>query len=67
MLKLHFIDVADGDSILIELTEGPRVFRMLVTDATDNFQIFFRKGKITVVLLGKLADCILGVMIQPCH
>ena len=30
MLKLHFIDVADGDSILIELTEGPLSFRMLV-------------------------------------
>lgn len=30
MLKLHFIDVADGDSVLIELTEGPRVFRILV-------------------------------------
>ena len=30
MLKLHFIDVADGDSVLLELTEGPRVFRILV-------------------------------------
>ena len=37
---------------------------MLIADATDNFQIFFRKGKITVVLLGKLADRILGVMVK---
>ena len=26
-----------------------------------------RKGKLAVVLLGKLADRILGVMVQPCH
>ena len=30
MLRLHFINVADGDSVLIELREGPRIFRMLV-------------------------------------
>ena len=30
--------------------------RLLIADATDNFQIFFRKGKIAVILLGKLAD-----------
>ena len=40
---------------------------MLIADATDNFQIFLRKGKVAVVLLGKLADRILGVMVQPCH
>ena len=41
--------------------------RLLIADATDYFQVFFRKGKITVVLLGKLIDCILGVMVQPSH
>ena len=40
---------------------------LLIADSTDNFQIFFRKGKLAVVLLGKLADRILGVMVQPCH
>lgn len=30
MLRLHFINVADGDSILVELAEGPQTFRMLV-------------------------------------
>lgn len=30
MLKLHFINVADGDSILVEALEGPRIFRALV-------------------------------------
>ena len=30
MLKLHFINVADGDSILIEELYGPRTFRILV-------------------------------------
>lgn len=30
MLKLHFINVADGDSILIEELYGPRTFRLLV-------------------------------------
>ena len=38
---------------------------LLIADSTDNFQIFFRKGKLAVVLLGKLADRILGVMVQP--
>ena len=35
--------------------------------ATDNFQIIFRKGKVAVVFLSKLADRILGVMVHPCH
>ena len=30
MLNIHFINVADGDSILIEDREGDRVFRMMV-------------------------------------
>ena len=30
MLNIHFINVADGDSILIEDWEGERVFRMMV-------------------------------------
>ena len=30
MLKLHFINVADGDSILVEALSGPRPFRLLV-------------------------------------
>ena len=30
MLKLHFINVADGDSLLIEAMDGPRIFRGLV-------------------------------------
>lgn len=30
MLKLHFINVADGDSLLIEAMDGPRMFRGLV-------------------------------------
>ncbi len=28
--------------------------RLLVADSTDNFQIFFRKSKVAVILLGKL-------------
>ena len=39
--------------------------RLLIADATDYFQIFFCKGEIAVVFLCKLADCILGVMVQP--
>ena len=35
--------------------------RLLIADATDNFQIFFRKGKIAVVFLGKFVDRILGI------
>ena len=41
--------------------------RLLIADTTNNFQIFFRKGNITVVFWGKFADCILGVMVQPSH
>ena len=40
---------------------------LALADSTDNFQIFFRKGKVTVILFGKLADRILGVMVQPSH
>ena len=38
-----------------------------VADSTDNFQIFFRKSKVAVILLGKLVDRIFGVMVQPRH
>ena len=40
---------------------------LLIADATDNFQIFFRKSKVAVILLGKLVDRIFGVMVQPRH
>ena len=41
--------------------------RLLIADSTDNFQIFFRKGKIAVVFLGKFVDRILGIVVQPSH
>ena len=50
MLNIHFINVADGDSILIEDWEGERVFRMMVdTGRQDTAQFFkplhyYRKG-----------------------
>ena len=31
---------------------------LLIADATDYFQIFFGKGAITVIFLGKFADCV---------
>ena len=40
---------------------------LLIADSTDNFQIFFRKGKIAVVFLGKFVDRILGIVVQPSH
>ena len=40
---------------------------LLIADTSNNSQIFFRKGKVTVILFGKLADRILGVMVQPSH
>ena len=40
---------------------------LLIADSTDNFQIFFRKSKVAVILLGKLVDRIFGVMVQPRH
>ena len=36
--------------------------RLLIADSTDNFQIFFRKGKIAVVFLGKFVDRILCLL-----
>ena len=41
--------------------------RLLIADSTDNFQIFFRKGKIAVVFLGKFVDRILGIVVQSSH
>ena len=40
---------------------------LLIADATDYFQVSFRKGKVAVVFLCKLTDRILGVMVQPRH
>lgn len=36
MLKLHFINVGDGDSILVEALDGPKPFRMLVDTGRDD-------------------------------
>lgn len=38
MLKLHFINVGDGDSILVEALDGPKPFRMLVDTGRDDVE-----------------------------
>lgn len=38
MLKLHFLNVGDGDAILIEDVEGGRTFRMLVDTGREQVQ-----------------------------
>ena len=40
---------------------------LLIADATDYFQVSFRKGKVAVVFLCKFTDRILGVMVQLRH
>ena len=66
--KLTELLVAEGALHAVRLKQKTSyIERLLVADSTDNFQIFFRKSKVAVILLGKLVDRIFGVMVQPRH